>query len=179
MADPVQDREAVADKRYILVAGDVFPVGVADQKIDRFVLDPLMQEVDIGLRTVFNVCIRKSVAEYRADALFEAFAGRAADDMDRFHVQVKQKFGKRDKVIRISEKRNFPAVEVLLHIGHQIDQPSSFVRYRFRYFYPCSFAQAHQESIGSPQPDRNVFGFERNPAFFVEGDSARLPAETP
>ena len=43
MADPVQDGEPVAYKRDVLVPGNIFAVGVADEQVHRFVLDQLMQ----------------------------------------------------------------------------------------------------------------------------------------
>ena len=48
MADAVEDRKAEADEGDVLVAGDVLAVGVADEQIDRFVLDPLVQQEHVG-----------------------------------------------------------------------------------------------------------------------------------
>ena len=174
----VKDREPIAYKRDVFIACDILAVGIADQEINRFVPDPLMQQIDVGLRAVFNIGIRNAFSQNGPDALFEPFSGGTADNVHRFHIQVHEEFCERDQIIRVAEKCNLFAVEVLFHIGHQIDQASSFVRDRFRYFYPCCLAQCHQEAVGCPESYGNVFRPERHLAFLVERNRARLRGET-
>jgi hypothetical protein len=127
VAHAVEDRESVAHEGNVFVARDVLPVGVADQQVHAFLLDPLMQEEHVGLGPCRTLRFRDVAAERFADARLETLAGRAGDDVDRTHVERHQKLGERNELVRIAEQGHAFAVEVLVHVGDHVHQAAALV----------------------------------------------------
>ena len=79
MSHPVHDGEAIAHERNVFVTRNVLAIGVADQHVHRLLLDPLMQQVHIGLCTRADLRIGQILAQHFPDADVELRSLRAGD----------------------------------------------------------------------------------------------------
>ena len=179
MADAVEDRETMPDEGDVLVPGDVLAVGVADQQIDRFVLDPLVHEEHVGAGALAKLGFGHAAGQRGLDPLIELLARRAGDDVDGPHVEVGEELGQRNELVGVAPQRHALAVEVLVHVGDHVHQPAALVVDRRRHLRPDLPAERVDEAVGCPQADGQFQQLEWHFELGVELLCGRLGGRRP
>src|SRR5208282_3242357 len=154
--DAIENREAMPHEWNVFVARDVFPVGIADEQIHRFLFDPLVHQKHVRPWSFANLHLGNRVAQYSAHALFKTCRWSAGNDVHRFHIQAHQEIAERDELVGISKQRHPLAVDVLMHVGDHVEQSSAFVRDDIRNLYSGHDAHRLNEAIRRLQADRQL-----------------------
>ena len=181
----VENGKSETHERNVFVARDVFPVGVADQQVHAFLLDPLMQQEHVGLGALADLSFGNGIADRLADAGLEALAGRAGHDVDRTHVQRHQELGERNQLVGIAEQSHAFPVEVLVHVGDHVHQAAAFVGDEARHADAGAMAQRVDEAVrghagrsAAPEPRSAPRISLRAPARRLRRRSGPAPAWT-
>ena len=101
-------------------------------------------------------------------------AGRAADDINRPHVQIGEELDQRDEVIRVAPQGDALAVEVLVHVGDDVHHPAALGLDRFGDRRAGQLAERVDEAVGRPQADRQLEALVGNVEVNVEFFGRRL-----
>ena len=124
VADAVHDGEAEPHQGDVFIPGDVFHIGIAHEQVHRIVFDPLVQQKHVA--GALDVDRMGHVLGNLLDPGFELLARGAGDDMNGPHVDGHQKLGEGNEMIRVPRQGHLAAIEVLLHVGDDVQEPAAF-----------------------------------------------------
>src|SRR5271157_3786145 len=156
VAAAVDDRETEPKERKILVAGDILAVGGADQKVGPVILDELVQVKLVGAEALLEDDLVCQITKHRGDSLVEVLARRAGNDVDGNHVEVDQKFGHRDELVGVAEEGDALAMEILVHVGDDVEDPAPLIDDRVGDVPAVEVPERGDEAVGRPQTDRQL-----------------------
>jgi len=126
VADPVKYWKAVAYKGNILIPCHIFSIGVCDQKIHRFVFNPLVEKIHVSSAAGLDINLVGQVGCQFFNPFQKGFSRGSSHNMNRHHVNADEKLNKGNQVIRIACQGYFFMVEIGVHISDDIQKLPPF-----------------------------------------------------